>query len=253
MTKIPVRRRRERSHSRSTSEEESSENDQGPTRSSSSEEEIVVQRKKKTKSPKKAKKCKYYDNSSDNDELPEVSDHDDTSRSDSPLTKPKKRRPLVAGGQSAVDIVPYTEEQIRRDCKYKRHTCQMAEVTTPRLIMGQDACKPGKPAELAVDKVKLHYVVHYIFRGAFDHFVPEEGEREGKIDFYTCNVCPNKRFKNHLERAEYPGRGSVLCHIATDHGRLLKAMLDDENDMKAEIKNLAKYDKQFNEQVCISC
>jgi hypothetical protein len=168
-------------------------------------------------------------------------------KSDSPLTKLKKRRPLVAG-QSAVDIVPYTENQIKRDCKYKRHKCKMAEVMTTRLNTGQDACKPGKPAELAVDKVKLHYVVHYINRGAFNHLVPEEGDREGKIDFYTCNVCPNKRFKNHLERAEYPGRGSVLCHIATDHGRLLKAMLDDDDDMEAEIKALAKYDKQFNEQ-----
>jgi hypothetical protein len=90
-----------------------------------------------------------------------------------------------------------------------------------------------------------------IFRGTFDHIAPPEeaGDREGKIDFYTCNVCPNKRFKNNLERDDYPGRLEVLAHVATDHGRLLKAMFDDKDyDMEDEIKSLAKFDKQFNEQ-----
>ena len=78
--------------------------------------------------------------------------------------------------------------------------------------------------------------------------MPEEGDREGKIDSYVCNACTNKRFKNYLEKQEYPGRGSALCHIATDHGRLLSAMLNDkEVDMTEEIQALAKYDKQFNE------
>ena len=48
----------------------------------------------------------------------------------------------------------------------------------------QDACRPGRPAELNVDKVKLHYVVHYINRGMWDHVVPEEKEKEGKIGEY---------------------------------------------------------------------
>lgn len=91
-------------------------------------------------------------------------------------------------------------------------------------------------------------MVHYIYRGVWDHIVPEEGEKEGKIDSYVCNACSNKRFKNYLEKREYPGRGSALCHIATDHGRLLNAMLEDEKvDMTEEIKTLAKYDKQFND------
>lgn len=99
-----------------------------------------------------------------------------------------------------------------------------------------------------MDKVKLHYVVHYIYRGTWDHIVPEEGDKEGKIDSYVCNACSNKRFKNYLEKKEYPGRGSALCHIATDHGRLLHAMLNDPNvDMTKEIEALAKYDKHFNE------
>ena len=36
-----------------------------------------------------------------------------------------------------------------------------------------------------MEKVKLHYVVHYINRGVWDHIVPEEGDKEGKIDSYT--------------------------------------------------------------------
>ena len=102
-----------------------------------------------------------------------------------------------------------------------------------------------------MDKVKLHYVVHYIYRGIWDDIVPEEGDREGKIDSYVCNACNNKRFKNYLEKQEYPGRGSALCHIATDHGRLLSAMLNDkEVDMSEEIRHLAKYDKQVSFYQC---
>ena len=55
-----------------------------------------------------------------------------------------------------------------------------------------------------MDKIKLHYVVHYINRGLWDHIVPEEGDREGKIDQYQCNAC-DRRFKNFLEKQEYPG------------------------------------------------
>ena len=89
--------------------------------------------------------------------------------------------------------------------------------------------------------------MHYIYRGIFDHIVPEEGENEGKIDSYVCNACNNKRFKNYLDKKEYPGRGSALCHLATDHGRLLDAMLKDDKVDVAEIEALAKYDKQFND------
>ena len=131
--------------------------------------------------------------------------------------------------------------------KYRKHKCKLSEIKTKRAISGQDSCRPGRPADLAVDKVKLHYVVHYIYRGVWDDIVPEEGDREGKIDSYVCNACNNKRFKNYLEKHEYPGRGSALCHIATDHGRLLSAMLNDkEVDMSEEIRHLARYDKQVS-------
>ena len=108
-------------------------------------------------------------------------------------------------------------------------------------------CRSSRPASLAVDKVKLHYVVHYMNRGLWDHIVPEEGSKEGQIESYVCNAC-NRRFKNNLEKRSYPGRGSVLGHIATDHGRLLDVMLnDDKMDMTEEIQAIALYDKKFNE------
>jgi len=69
----------------------------------------------------------------------------------------------------------------------------------------QDVCKPDRPAELTLEKLKLHYVVHYLYRGTWDHIVPEEDPALlGKIECYICNIC-HKRFKNHLEKKEYPG------------------------------------------------
>ena len=87
------------------------------------------------------------------------------------------------------------------------------------------------------------------FRGLWDHIVPEEDpiETERKIESYTCQVC-NKVCKNNLEKLEFPGRSTALCHLATDHGRLLKAMIEDtEVNMFEEIQKLAEWDKKFNE------
>jgi hypothetical protein len=73
----------------------------------------------------------------------------------------------------------------------------------------QDVCQAGKPAEISLDKMKLHYVVHYLYRGVWDHIVPEEAPgSEGKIECYICNIC-HKRFKNHPEKKEYPGKTNV--------------------------------------------
>ena len=47
-----------------------------------------------------------------------------------------------------------------------------------RPINGQDACKPGKPALLPVEKLKLHYVVHYMLRGTWSDVVPEEEDEQ---------------------------------------------------------------------------
>lgn len=160
----------------------------------------------------------------------------------------EEKKKLERLKNSKLQIVPLTDEEIKEQYRYKKHKCALSDVPTTRAIAGQDLCRPGRPADLSIEKVKLHYVVHYIYRGTWDHIVPEEGELEGKIDSYICNACTNKRFKNYLEKREYPGRGSSLCHLATDHGRLLHAMLtDDKVDMIEEIKALAKYDKQFNE------
>ena len=43
------------------------------------------------------------------------------------------------------------------------------------------------------------------------------------------------------------GRGSAICHVATDHGRLLDALLNEDKDMTKEIEFLAEHDKGFND------
>ena len=101
-----------------------------------------------------------------------------------------------------------------------------------RPINGQDACSPDKPANLTLEKLKLHYVVHYMLRGTWSDIVPEEVD-EGRVEAYKCNIC-QKKFKNNYEKKEFPARGSVICHIATDHGRLIEAMKkDSEIDMQS--------------------
>ena len=49
-----------------------------------------------------------------------------------------------------------------------------------------------------------------------------------------------------MEKKIYQGRGSSICHIATEHGRLLSALIQ-EGGMSEEIEFLAKHDKSFNE------
>ena len=43
--------------------------------------------------------------------------------------------------------------------------------------------------------------------------------------FYMPNLVGKK---NYYEKKEFPARGSVICHIATDHGRLTDAMKNDD-------------------------
>ena len=69
-----------------------------------------------------------------------------------------------------------------------------------------------------------------MLRGTWSEIVPEE-EDESRIEAYKCNIC-QKRFKNNYEKKEFPARGSIICHIATNHGRLIDAMKkDDKVDM----------------------
>jgi len=92
--------------------------------------------------------------------------------------------------------------------------------------------------------MKLHYVVHCTFRGWWDYLVPKEKEEErGLIETYQCLMCP-RRFRNNHNKKQYPGRGSMVCHLATEHGQLLKAMrADTEMDMQSEIEALDKLDQ----------
>ena len=62
----------------------------------------------------------------------------------------------------------------------------MSEVETKKAIAGTITCKPGEAALLPVDKVKLHYVVHYLHRGAFDRWVPEAESEEEKLRAFSA-------------------------------------------------------------------
>ena len=108
-----------------------------------------------------------------------------------------------------------------------------------RPINGQDACSPDKPANLTLEKLKLHYVVHYMLRGTWSDIVPEEVD-EGRIEAYKCNIC-QKKFKNNYDKKEFPARGSVICHIATDHGRLIEAMKKDTEINMQSVRVLSYY------------
>jgi len=170
---------------------------------------------------------------------------DSASDSDDPLRKKgKKRRKLYKK-----DIVVLTDEQIKERYRYKKHKCALSDLPTKTKRPIGKSCRPGHPEDLKVESVKLHYVVHYKEFGYWDHIVPEEGERAGKIDCYECQVC-DKKFKNQLEKqgpGSSAGRGSSICHVATDHGRLLEALLNEEKDMTEEIEFLAEHDKGFND------
>ena len=147
------------------------------------------------------------------------------------------------------NIALLSEHEIRDRYRYKKHTCQLSDLPTKTKKPIGKSCRPGHPEDLKAESVKLHYVVHYKENGYWDHIVPEEGDKAGKIDCYECQVC-DKKFKNALEKqgpGSSAGRGSAICHVATDHGRLLEALLNEEKDMTKEIEWLAEHDKGFND------
>jgi len=168
----------------------------------------------------------------------------DGSDLDDPVMKKGSKRKLYKK-----EITLMTEQEIKDKYRYKKHKCALSDLPTKTKKPIGKSCRPGHPEDLKVESVKLHYVVHYKEFGYWDHIVPEEGDRAGKIDCYECQVC-DKKFKNALEKqgpGSSAGRGSSICHVATDHGRLLEALLNEEKDMTSEIEFLAEHDKGFND------
>ena len=89
--------------------------------------------------------------------------------------------------------LPSVLSPFQQNSPYYRHICKLADVPIKKEISGQDKCRPGRPARLAMDKVKLHYVVHYMFRGTWDHIIPEEDQNDlGRIEYYVCNLCQRR-------------------------------------------------------------
>merc|ERR1711874_499662 len=174
----------------------------------------------------------------------------DDSDPDDPLSldKTKKGPKRKPGKLFKKEITLLSEQEIRDKYRYKKHSCALSDLPTKTKKPIGKSCRPGHPEDLNVSSVKLHYVVHYKEFGYWDHIVPEEGDRAGKIDCYECKVC-DKKFKNALEKqgpGSSAGRGSAICHVATDHGRLLEALINEEKDMTSEIEFLAAHDKGFN-------
>merc|ERR1719167_1679361 len=86
-------------------------------------------------------------------------------------------------------------------------------------------------------------------RGFWDELVPEEDQTKlGLIEAYHCTANPGpggctRRFRNNHNRKSYPGRGSIICHLATEHGQLLKVMrADTVIDMTEEINAINEHE-----------
>ena len=72
----------------------------------------------------------------------------------------------------------------------------------------------------------------------------EESDKP-RVEAYQCNIC-NKKFRNNHSKQEYPGRGSFICHLATEHGKIIDAMKDDALvNMKAVIDILETSDERL--------
>ena len=150
---------------------------------------------------------------------------------------------------AAVAALPGSYDDLPdRPLPNKKHKCLQSEIATVRNISGPEACSSGKPANLPIQKIKLHYVVHYLHRGTFNDIIPDlEGDEKKKVEAYECNIC-QKKFRNNVQKGEFSARGSYVCHLATEHGKILNAMKEDnEVDMKPVIELLKTYDKQFRE------
>jgi len=183
----------------------------------------------------KAEKTPWWSGESD-DEGDSTRSKEGKKKESGPKLAPK---PVITPAPSPPVISPLSPQS-----PYYKHVCKLSDVPIKREISGQDMCRPNRPARMSLDKVKLHYVVHYMFRGTWDHIIPEEDQNDlGRIEHYQCNLC-QRRFRNNHDKKEYPGRGSMLCHVATEHGKLLDAMRnDDKVPMQGEIDLLNEYEK----------
>lgn len=120
------------------------------TSSESANEVSKAVRRKKKFSKQKSKYNRNTDSESDPDDPPvQLDDH--LSIKSEPKTNP-------ATSFKKKDIKPYTDDEIKEKFKYKRHKCALDYLPTKNnRPIGK--CRKGRPAELKVDEVKLHYVV----------------------------------------------------------------------------------------------
>jgi len=128
--------------------------------------------------------------------------------------------------------------------KGKKHKCIMSKVN--EINIAAELCTDTSPAYISFDKMCLHYVIHYIKRGTWNKLIPElKEEDKPRIEGLQCNVCA-KKFRNNHSRAEYPARGSFICHWATEHGKVVEAMKEDNLvDMNPVIELFKVHDQRI--------
>merc|ERR1712141_331410 len=231
------------------SNSDENESNDGSSSGSDSDEDRMKKKRKKSSKKRRSSNKKRKSRSESNDSSAEESSEDERKSKKKKQSKKNKSKSAFKHPFPELMTIETLSDEKMKNWKHKTHKCALGNVKMNKPISGNELCRPGRPAELPYARVKLHYIIHYINRGLWDHIVPEEDpiETERKIESYTCQVC-NKVCKNNLEKLEFPGRSTALCHLATDHGRLLKAMIEDtEVNMFEEIQKLAEWDKKFNE------
>jgi len=136
------------------------------------------------------------------------------------------------------------QEMLLERSQSSKHKCLLP--STSEINIASELCTTEKPCLMNSDKISLHYVIHYIKRGVWDNVVPklEEADKP-RVEAYQCNIC-NKKFRNNHSKQEYPGRGSFICHFATEHGKIIDAMRNDDLvDMEAVINILEVSDERL--------
>jgi len=103
----------------------------------------------------------------------------------------------------------------------------------------QHLCGETSPCQIPYPKVKLHYLMHYMSRGMWNHIVPKPSQEENmRIIAYICNIC-GKTFNNKIKKI-FEGWKGFLCHYAIQHGKLIDAMKKESDVDMLEVLDIVK-------------
>ena len=81
-------------------------------------------------------------------------------------------------------ITPYTDKELKEyPLNKKIHRCVL-----PKIGYNLEDCRFQHEKELNVGELKLHFVTHYTNSYRWNNIIQMEGENQGTIDFYKCNL-----------------------------------------------------------------